>query len=378
MTLATLALIIAVALVGPLLAWSNALRIPVIVGEMVAGVIVGETGLHWIDPGEPTLSFLADVGFAMVMFVAGCHVPVRDKHLISEVPRSLARVGAIAVAAVALGVVVAAGFHTGHAALYAVLFASSSAAVIMPVVTSLRLSGPTMTRLIPQVAVADAVCIVLLPLVIQPGRALHAGVGALLVIGCATAVFVLLRLADNSGWWRGARVRSKTLALALELRVSLLILLVLAALAQAVQVSIMLAGFCLGLAVGAVGQPRRLARQLFGLTEGLFAPIFFVWLGASLNLRDLAVHPVMILLGVVLAAAALAAHAVAALFKLGLPASLFAAAQIGVPVAAVTVGQQQGVLQPGEGAALLLGALLTIAVSAAMGPLLAEPYQKAM
>jgi len=56
-----------------------------------------------------------------------------------------------------------------------------------------------------------------------------------------------------------------------------------------------------------------------------------------------------------------------------LPAALFAAAQIGVPVAAVTVGQQPGILAPGEGAALLLGALLTIGVSAVVGARLAPP-----
>jgi len=142
---------------------------------------------------------------------------------------------------------------------------------------------------------------VALPLVLEPGHAGRAALGALLVITCAAAVFVLLRLADRRGWLPRWHDKSKDRDFALELRVSLLILLLLAALAQTVQVSIMLAGFCLGLAVAAVGPPRRLARQLFGLTEGLFGPVFFVWLGASLNLRDLGTHPRMIVLGVALA-----------------------------------------------------------------------------
>ena len=61
----------------------------------------------------------------------------------------------------------------------------------------------------------------------------------------------------------------------------------LAALAISTHVSIMLAGFALGLVVAAIGEPRRLARQLFGITEGFFGPLFFVWLGASLQVRDL-------------------------------------------------------------------------------------------
>jgi hypothetical protein len=39
------------------------------------------------------------------------------------------------------------------------------------------------------------------------------------------------------------------------------------------------------------------------------------------------------------------------------------AAQLGVPVAAATIGTQSGLLLPGEAAALLLGALLTIVVA---------------
>ena len=49
--------------------------------------------------------------------------------------------------------------------------------------------------------------------------------------------------------------------------------------------------------MGAVGEPRRLARQLFGITEGFFAPLFFVWLGASLRVRELGERPGFILLG---------------------------------------------------------------------------------
>jgi Kef-type K+ transport system membrane component KefB len=52
--------------------------------------------------------------------------------------------------------------------------------------------------------------------------------------------------------------------------------------------------------VAAVSQPRRLARQLLAVTDGFFAPLFFVWLGASLDLRKLGRHPSMIGLGLAL------------------------------------------------------------------------------
>ena len=82
------------------------------------------------------------------------------------------------------------------------------------------------------------------------------------------------------------------------MRINLLVLFALAALAVSTHVSIMLAGFALGLVFAAVGEPRRLARQLFGITEGFFSPLFFVWLGASLQVRELGSHPKFVLLGV--------------------------------------------------------------------------------
>ena len=312
MTLGTLALIVAVGLAGPLLAWSERLRIPVVVGELMAGVLVGRTGLQRIDADGSTFMFLADIGFAMVMFIAGTHVPIRDRSLITGLPRAVLRVGVVTVAAAGLGPLVGWAFGTGHGLLYAVLFASSSAAIILPVVDAQQLAGPAVLQLLPQVALADAACIVALPLVIDPTHAGRAAVGAVVVLAAAGLAFVVLRVSERRGWRLLAHRKSERRGFALELRISLLMLLLLAALAQQVHVSIMLAGFSLGLAVAAIGPPRRLARQLFGVSEGLFAPLFFIWLGASLDLRELGQHPSMILLGVVLAAAAGVAHAVTA------------------------------------------------------------------
>ena len=39
-------------------------------------MIVGRTGFDLIDAADPTLTLLADVAFALIMFVAGMHVPV--------------------------------------------------------------------------------------------------------------------------------------------------------------------------------------------------------------------------------------------------------------------------------------------------------------
>jgi Kef-type K+ transport system membrane component KefB len=367
MNFATLAVIALVAVLGPLLALPRRTHLPVIVGELLAGIVLGPTLLGYLDSTDPTFSFLADIGFALIMFVAGSHVPMRDPAVRSSLGPGALRAGLVAVLAAAVAFGLAALFGTGNGPLYAVLMASSSAALILPIVDSLRLGGPPVVALLPQIALADTACIVALPLVIDPANAARAAVGALLVSATAVLVFFLLRAAERSGARNQLHIVSESRMFALELRISLISLFALAALAQATHVSIMLAGFALGLAVSAVGEPRRLAHQLFALTEGFLGPLFFVWLGCSLDLRDLGRHPSVIGLGLLLGLGAIVVHA--AMRVLGQPLSLgvLAAAQLGVPVAAATVGTQLDLLAPGEAAAFLLGALVTVVASVIAG-----------
>jgi Kef-type K+ transport system membrane component KefB len=368
----TLALLAAVGFAGPLLASLPRLRIPVIIGELIAGLVIGKTGFGIVDAANPTFQLFANIGFALVMFVVGTHVPVRDPKLRAAVPMALARVLLVGAAAAALGVGLAAAFGTGHAALYAVLMASSSAALALPVLDSLQLRGPRVLSLTAQIAIADTACIVLLPLVIDLQRAPTAALGALAVAGCAAVVFVLLLAVDKRGWRKRWHHYSEKRRFALELRINLLLLFGLVALAVSTHVSIMLAGFALGLVVAVVGEPRRLARQLFGITEGFFGPLFFVWLGASLQVRELGSHPKFILLGLGLGLGAVLAHSAGRVLGQPLTLAVLSAAQLGVPVAAATIGTEKHLLGAGESAALMFGALLTIASTSVAGAIAAR------
>ena len=367
MSFATLAVIVLAGLLGPLLALPKRWHVPVVVGELAAGVVLGPTLAGFLNPADPTFSFFADIGFALVMFVAGSHVPIRDARLRAGLRTGAVRAVAIGVIAVLPAFALSHLFHTGHTAMYAVLIASSSAALVLPMAESLSLGGPALLDLLPQVAIADTVCVVAVPLAVDPAHAGRAALGALAVIGCAVVVFFLLRRIEHSGLRHRMHKLSEERKFALELRFSLAILFGLAALATQTHVSIMLAGFSLGLAVAAVGEPRRLARQMFGVTEGFFGPLFFLWLGSELDLRQLGHRPGFILLGVALGASAIVVHALMRVSGQPIPLGVLAASQLGVPVAAATLGTEVHVLEPGEAAALMLGALVTVAIAALSG-----------
>jgi len=362
-----LAVIVLAGLVGPLLALPRSWHVPVVVGELLMGILLGRTGLGYLNASDTTFSFLAEVGFGLVMFVVGTHVPVRDVRLRRSLGRGTARAVLVGAGSAVLGVLLATAFGTGHAALYAVLMASSSAALILPIIDSLGLGGPHVLQLLPQVAIADAVCIVALPLAIDPGHAGRAALGALAVILTGVVIFAVLFLLERKGFRHRLHRVSEQRHFALELRISLMILFSLAAVASRSHVSIMLAGFVFGLAVAAIGEPRRLARQLFAVTEGFFGPLFFVWLGASLDLRALGAQPALILLGLLLGLGAVLSHSLARITGQPLSLSSLAAGQLGVPVAAAALGTSLNVLEPGEPAALVLGALVTVAAAAIAG-----------
>src|ERR1700722_5882880 len=163
----TLAVLTAVGFAGPLLAAVPRLRIPVTIGELIAGLVIGRTGFGLVDDANPTFQLFANIGFALVMFVVGSHVPVRDPKLLSALPLALGRAVLAGAVAAAFGFGLATAFGTGHAALYAVLMASSSAAMTLPMIDSLRLQGPQVLSVTAQIAIANTACIVLLPLVID-------------------------------------------------------------------------------------------------------------------------------------------------------------------------------------------------------------------
>ena len=377
MDFGVLALIVLAGLAGPLLGAGRSAFIPVVIGEILAGVIIGRTGLDAVDPTDPTVQFLSDVGFAMLMFTVGAHIPLRDPRL----PTSL-RSGAVAAGAVLVlspfGGVAAAWFAgTGDAAVYAVILGSGSVAAVLTMITEARLTGRQALIVIGQVTIADIVTILAIPLVLQPDRVLHAAQGGALVAAGAVAVYVVAHWIYPQGWAHRLRKRSKQRRWALDLRLSLLVLFTLSWIAQESGTSVLIAGFGTGLLVAALGPPKRLFTQVRGVADGFFVPLFFVVLGARLQLGALIEHPSVLRLTVALLVLNVAVHLLAAgLTRQRVAAALIASAQLGVPAAVVTVGLQDEILTAAQGAAIITAALASLIVAALGTTLLArEPHR---
>lgn len=303
MSFGTLALIAAAGLAGPILNGWRSSGVPLVVGEIAAGVIIGHTGFRWIDPAQPTLAFLSQVGFAMLMFVVGTHLPLRDPRL-----RPAAKKAVVA-AALSFGLATAGAYvlsditSVHRTGMLLVLLGTSSAAVALPIIGAQRLEGDEVLTAMAWIAVADVTSIAAVPLVLDPHRAAKVTAGAVAVTLAAVGIWsAVIRLRKRPDIHR-LRATSQERNWALDLRMSLVGLFALAWLAARFGTGTLVAGFSAGAVLALVGEPRRLAQQLLGLADGFFVPLFFVTLGAELDARALVSSPRNLVLAGALAGA---------------------------------------------------------------------------
>jgi Kef-type K+ transport system membrane component KefB len=358
-----LLVIVLAGLGGPLLALTPRLFVPLAIGELAAGALAGRTGFGAVHPSDPITAFLASVGFAMLMLTVGMHLPLRERRLFSSLRRGALLAAIVGVLAVPAGIAAAALAGTAHAAIYAVVLASGSAAVLLPAFEEARAGGRDVLAVIAQVTIADVVTIVSVPIVLQPGRTGHALLGCVLVAGAAALLLGVGRTLMGHDWVEHVRSLSKKRHWALDLRLALLVLFFLAWLAQRSGTSVLIAGFGAGVTVALAGGPKRLSTQIRGIADGFFVPLYFVTLGAQLDLGGLFSHPAMIALAGALAGLNVAIHLVAALAgRLSPGAGLAATAQLGVPAAVASLGLAEGVISGEVATAIVAGSMISLVV----------------
>jgi Kef-type K+ transport system membrane component KefB len=374
MSFGTLVVLVLAGLGGPLLGMVQHRFIPVVVGEILAGILAGPAVLDGFDPGDPTVAFLAQVGFAMLMLTVGMHLPLRDRRLAESARDGALLAALVCVLALPAGLLAASITGDGQAAVYVVVLASGSAAVLLPAIEELGLRGAAVMTVMAQVTIADVITILSVPIVLEPGRVGHAALGALLVALAAALLLIAARLVSLGGWVHRVRHLSKLRNWALDLRLSLLVLFALAWVAQRGGTSILIAGFGAGVMVAMIGGPKRLSTQMRGVADGFFIPFYFVVLGAQLDLGGLVREPTMLALVGSLAGLNVAIHLLAAMIlRKPLNGALAATAQLGVPAAVASLGLSEHVLSPLTATAIVVSALVSLAVCTLGIELLARP-----
>ncbi|MDO8213566.1 cation:proton antiporter [Conexibacter sp. CPCC 206217] len=364
MDFGTLVVIVLAGLGGPLLGVVGHRFVPVVIGEILAGVLVGPSLLGVVDPADPTVAFLAQVGFAMLMLTVGMHLPLRDRRLRASLRGGALLAAIVGLLAIPAGALAAAIVGGGHAAIYAVLLASGSAAVLLPALEEARIESDEALTVMAQVTIADVITILSVPIVLQPDRVGHAALASVLIVGCALVLVACARLVARGAWTQRVRRLSKSRRWALDLRLSLLVLFLLAWIAQESGTSVLIAGFAAGVLVAVLGGPKRLSTQTRGVADGFFVPLYFVVLGAGLDVGGLLRDPELLALVAALAALTVAIRLVAVrTVRVRPAAALASSAQLGVPAAIASLGLAEHVLSASIATAIVAAALISLAVA---------------
>jgi Kef-type K+ transport system membrane component KefB len=278
------------------------LRQPAIVGEILAGVLIGPSVLNWIAPNM-VLSALADLGVLFLLFRVGLEIKTHE----------LMRVGGRATFVAALGVLapflagwgIMALWHAPHveAIFVGAAMVATSVGVTAQVLAAKGLLDERASRIILAAAVIDDV-LGLLVLAVVSGMArqqlnvLDLLLTATLAIGFT--VVIVMWGAKTVGRvipHVEARLGSEESKFA----IAMVVLFALSLLATYAGVAAIIGAFLAGVAM-AEHVERRVRDLTHGVTE-LLVPFFLAGIGLRLDLSVFAQRSTLLLAGVILAAA---------------------------------------------------------------------------
>ena len=359
-----------------LLGLAPALRLPAVVLEILAGVVIGPAVLGLVAV-DPPLEVLALIGLAFLLFLAGSEIDL--ERLRGERLRGAAA-GFVLSAGLALGV----GFALRAAGLIeaplfvAIMLSATALGIVIPVLTDAGELGSALgQQVIAAASIADFAAVVLLSLFFS-GEAESVGSTLLLLGGfvlLVAAVGVALAGIGRIGPLRSTLQRLQDSSAQIRVRGAFLLLVGFAVLAQLLGLEVILGAFIAGAVLrlidrgGAMTHPQFRAK-LEAVGFGVFIPFFFVTSGMELDLRavfgggtaSLAPVPVFLLALLLVRGLPAALYRSSVGARAAVAAGLLQATSLPFLVAAADIGVELGELRPATGAALVLAGLLSVLV----------------
>src|SRR6476469_5983573 len=287
--------VIAVA-VPLLLGYLPRLRVPAVVIELIAGVIVVPSVLGWVQIDLP-VQILASFGLACLLFLAGLEIDLRGLR------RNLLQVAVLGyLLTLVLGIAVGAGFGALNwvtsPLLVAITLSATSLGLIVPVLKDARQAdSPVGQTTIAASSVADFSAIVLLTLFFS---ASDGGVGEKLVLlfifAALVSVAAILLLRGGRSMRLGTvLVRIQDTTAQIRVRFAVLLLVALVALAGHLGLETILGAFLAGAIVGLVDRDSsthpHFRIKLAAIGYGFLIPVFFISSGVRLDTPGLLDHP---------------------------------------------------------------------------------------
>ena len=286
---------------------------PVVLGELLAGIIVGPYALGGLPlfGGEPlvvldeTIKYIGELAAIIILFIAGLEITPREFLRGGVASFTVGALGVIVPFSVGFIVLSIYGFDSFETLLIATALTATSIAISIQVLTELGKMQSKEARLILGAAIVDDIlAIAILSVVVtmvQSGNTSPQimdiafiilkilGLFAVLLIG---AIFLIPRILHREKLWRSkGSIEGITTAIFFGI----------AGIAAYVGLSPIVGAFAAGMAVASTKLVKQVEEYAHKL-QFIFAPLFFAIIGAQVDLRGVNID-VLIISGIIIAIA---------------------------------------------------------------------------
>lgn len=355
-------------------------RIPVVVGEILAGILIGPSVFGLVPIDEHTLELLAEIGFAFLMFLSGLEIDFsilfaasrsgQDK---KKSPLLLAGLSFLLTIIFASGIsfwLTSAGF-VQDPWMMTLILSTTSLGIVVPVLKEKKMSSTSLGQTILLSAlIADFLTMFLITVYIA-FRSTGLSLNILLIGLLFIPVLLLYQLGERH--LRRPMVRRLIEELAdatsqIKVRGAFALMIAFVVLAELIGAELILGAFLGGVLASLLSEPNdeKIRHKLDAIGFGFFIPLFFVNVGVQFDLQAFLTNPAAWVLLPILLVAAFSIKIVSALvFKLAyswketISTGLLLSSRLSLIIAASAIGLKMEVISESTNAAIILIAALT-------------------
>ncbi len=350
--------------------------IPVVVAEIIMGLLIGKSGLNVVHE-DVWLSTLSTLGFIFLMFLSGLEIdfnafigrkkkdilPNGKKEPNTFAVASLIFVGIFIFSLALSYMFVFAGF-IDNAFLMTLIISTISLGVVVPTLKEAHLMKTAIGQIILLVAViADLVTMILLAVFVSLNEKGHGSTWLLLIL---LAAGIILYFVGKRFKNRSFIETLSTGTVQIGTRAVFTLIIVLVGLSETVGAENILGAFLAGVLVSLLSPNQELVHKLDSFGYGFLIPIFFVMIGVNLDVWSLFSEKKLLLLIPLLLIGLLLSKLVPVYLlkiwyetKTVISAGFLLTSTLSLVIAAATIGERLEVITPQMSGTLILVAVIT-------------------
>lgn len=378
----SLVIVIIAAFITPILLHRFKLNfIPVVVAEIIVGLIIGQSGFDIVEHGS-WLEILSTLGFIFLMFLSGLEIDfsifaskkkkAKPENQGTGAPNpvwvaTLVFLGIFVISLALSYIFVWAGFIE-NAFLMTLIISTISLGVVVPTLKDAQMMKTTIGQTILLIAViADLVTMILLAVFVSIYGESGGNTWLLLILFAAGVLF----------YYIGKKYRHQSFietmakgTIQIDTRAVFTLILLLVALSETVGAENILGAFLAGTLVSLLSPNPEMVKRLDSFGYGFLIPIFFVMVGVEINIWGLFTDSRVLILIPLLFIALLVSKIVPALIlskwydkKTVFGSGFILTSTLSLVIAAAAIGKREGMIDDQMEGALILVAVLTCLVA---------------